>query len=83
MLVEVENLFSEVSQKAFFNNSLTIQLGAEHHAVVRCAGDAEKAVFSALLEHACTGGNVEPISANTDLLIMLIQLILEQFNYVL
>ena len=81
MSIELENIFSDVSQKAFLNNSsnkqksidlLAVQSEAEHHTVVRCAGDVDAIVFSIVLDHACTGGNVELIAVDTDLLIMLV-----------
>ena len=38
---------------------------------MRCTGDVSTMVVSTILDYACTGGNVELIAANTDLLIML------------
>ena len=79
MLVQPEIVFSEVSQKVFLNSSynkqkflclIVAQLEADHHDIVRCAGDADSVVVSTIPDNACTGGNVELIAADTDLLIM-------------
>ena len=73
MLLELENIFIEESRKAFFSSSYNNQKFIEdHHTVVRCNGDASTMVVSTVLDYACTGGNVELISADTDILIMLI-----------
>ena len=39
--------------------------------LIRWTGDASTVVVSTVLDYACTGGNVELIAADTDLLIML------------
>ena len=46
---------------------LTIQLEAG-----RCVGNVDTIAVSSVLHDVCTGGNVELIAADTDLLIMLI-----------
>ena len=43
-----------------------------HPTVVRCTSDADKMNVFIVLDHSCTGGNVELIAADTDLLIMLV-----------
>ena len=51
------------------NNQKLIEDG---HTVVRCTGDASTMIVSAILDYACTRGNVELTAADTDLLIMFI-----------
>ena len=49
-----------------------VQLEADHHTVVRFIGDTDIMIVSTFIDYTCTGGNVELIPADTDLLIMLI-----------
>ena len=82
MSVKLENIFNEVSQKSFWaalttnKNSMTYFLSKYkrlcHPAVVRCTSDADTMNVFIVLDHSCTGGNVELIAADTDLLIMLV-----------
>ena len=51
------------------NNQKLIEDG---NTVVRCTGDASTMIVSAILDYACTRGNVELTAADTDLLIMFI-----------
>ena len=80
-LVELENIFSEISQKAFLSSSYNnqklidlpvVQLEADHQTIVRSIDNADTVVVSSALDHTCAGRNVEIIAADTDLMIMLI-----------
>ena len=82
MSVKLENIFNEVSQKSFWaalttnKNSMTYFLSKYkrlcHPTVVRCTSDADTMNVFIVLDHSCTGGNVELIAADTYLLIMLV-----------
>ena len=77
MSVELESIFSETSQKAYLSRSnnkqklihlLVVQLEAD--TITRCTSDADTMVFSTVIDDVCTGGNLELIAVDTDLLIM-------------
>ena len=71
MLLELENIFMKLSEKAFFSTSYNNQSFIEdHHTIGRCADDANMMVVSTVFDYACTGGNEELIAADTELLII-------------
>ena len=79
MSVELENIFSEVSQKPFLSSShnkqkfidlLAVQLKADHDTAVRCPDDVDTVVVFTILDHVCSGSNVT--AGDTNLLIVLI-----------
>lgn len=70
-----------MSQKAFLCSSYakqklidipTVQQEEDDHTVVRCTGEADTVLAFTILDHGCTGSNVQLNGADTDLLIMFI-----------
>ena len=73
MLLELENIFTEISRKAFSSSTNNNQKFTEYHpSVLRCTGDVSKMVVSTVLNQSYSGGNMELIAADTNLLIMFI-----------
>ena len=71
MLLELENIFIKVSEKAFFSTSYNNQSFIEdHHIIGRCTDNANMMAVSTVFDYACTGGNEELIAADAELLIM-------------
>ena len=79
--VHLENSVGYISQQTFLANSnnkqcfigwLVRTLSSNGHSVLQCCDDTDTSIISAVLDFACAGENVYLISADTDLLIMLI-----------
>ena len=52
MLLELDNIFIEVSRKAFFSSSYNSEKFIEdHHTVIRCTSDASTMVVSTVFDY--------------------------------
>ena len=58
--------------KSKFIDLLATALESDGHEVIRCKGDADTSIVSAVLDRCCEGENVVLLAADTDLLIMLL-----------
>ena len=71
MSVELENRFTDVTQKSFLNSSKNkqkfINLLSDE-----LTGDADTVIASKTLDYACAGNSLKLIRADSDLLIMLL-----------
>ena len=81
MAVQLDNSIGETTQKSFLANPrnkeslidlLSYALSSNNRNVVRSPRDADTVIASNVIDFACLGHEVEPIGADTDLLIMLI-----------
>ena len=79
--VEMQNSIGSMTKDSFLANPcnkskfidvLATALESDGHEVIRCKGDADTSIVSAVLDHCCEGENVVLLAADTDLLIMLL-----------